>query len=130
MNTDDRLPLCDDDWHYRTPQPAGGCPACDGLRWTLDDEPPTVAVEHPDWCDRTHVDSSAHSGQIGADLEITGGLSYAVYVARNGGEPAEVQLLEHTTKNTTLTGFSIVQASILRDLLTEALSVLAEEVGR
>lgn len=85
---------------------------------------------HPSWCEQTHPNTPQHAGQIGDDVEITSAVSFAVYVARGGDKPAEVQLLEHTAELTTVTGMSILQASILRDLLTEALTVLAGEASR
>lgn len=88
----------------------------------------TAPQTHPVWCEQQHGDVPAHSGQVGADLEL-GGLTFAVYVARIGDEPAQVQLLEHTADDTALTSLSILQASILRDLLGEALGVLAREAG-
>lgn len=85
---------------------------------------------HPAWCDREHGEmTSLHSGQIGADLELTEGLAYAVYLQQQPGNPAEVQLLRHTPDETAVTGFSILEASILRDLLGEGLGQLAREAG-
>lgn len=71
-----------------------------------------------------------HSGQIGDDLELTSELAIGVFLFRSGEEPTVVQLMTHTPDETSFTKFSLLQAAILRDLLTEALSVLAGEVGR
>jgi hypothetical protein len=90
----------------------------------------TAPVEHPEWCDRTHGDVPVHGGQVGADLELDGGLSFAVYVSRGRDSYTSVQLLEHTDDETSLVGLSIVEAGILRDLLSEALDLLAREAGR
>lgn len=90
----------------------------------------TAPMPHPAWCDREHGEViSLHSGQVGADLELSEDLSYAVYLQQEPGRPATVVLLRHTQKETTVTGFSIVEASILRDLLGEGLGLLAREAG-
>lgn len=89
----------------------------------------TAPAEHPPWCDQAHGYVPAHSGQIGDDIELTSELAFAVYVARAAGRPAEVQLLRHAPDETSLTSFTPLQAGILRDLLAEALGVLAREAG-
>ena len=86
-------------------------------------------MPHPVWCDREHGAVSVHSAQVGADLEVTEDLSYAVYVDQQDGEPATVSLMRHTPDETALTSFSILEASILRDLLGEALGRIAREAG-
>lgn len=91
----------------------------------------TAPLEHPSWCDRQHADDwPAHSAQVGADLELTNGLRYAVLLFRQGNKPTEVHLIRHTDEETSLTLLSLVEASILRDLLTEGLGLVATEVGR
>lgn len=85
---------------------------------------------HPAWCDRQHTPQwTTHSAQIGADLEVSTGVSYAILLWQTGDEPAEVQLMRHTPDETEVTGFSILEASILRDLLAEGLGLLAREAG-
>ena len=93
---------------------------------------PAGALEHPAWCDQLHMpeDADGHGAQIGADLELTSGLSYGVFVFQHGTEPAEVHLMRHTDEETSFTRLSILEASILRDLLGEGLGLLAREVGR
>ncbi|WP_327008535.1 hypothetical protein OHA72_15540 [Dactylosporangium sp. NBC_01737] len=91
----------------------------------------TAPVWHPGWCDRRHAaDWPVHGAQIGADLELSHDLAYAVLLQQVDGSPAEVNLMRHTTDETSLTRFSIVEAAILRDLLGEGLGLLALEVGR
>lgn len=86
-------------------------------------------MPHPSWCDREHGDMPLHSGQVGADLPLSDDLAYAVYVQQVPGEPAEVHLMRHTDEETSFTRFSILEASILRDLLGEGLGLLAREAG-
>lgn len=83
----------------------------------------TAPTTHPAWCDREHV------GQVGADLDLTEDLAYAVYLQQQDGEPAEVQLMRHTSDETAFTNFSLLEASILRDLFGEALGLVAREAG-
>lgn len=89
----------------------------------------TAPAVHPAWCERAHGEMPRHEAQIGADLALDSGLTFAVYLAQRDGEPAEVELMQHDAEETSLTGFSILQAAILRDLLGEALGVLARERG-
>lgn len=87
-------------------------------------------MPHPQWCDRAHGEViSLHSAQVGADLELTDDLTYAVYLQQEPGEPATVVLLRHTEEETAVTGFSILEASILRDLLGDGLGLIAREAG-
>lgn len=89
-----------------------------------------TAAVHPAWCDREHADDfPAHGAQVGADLELTDGLSYAVYLFQQGDEPAELHLMRHTPDETAVTGLSIVEGAILRDLLGEGLGLIAREAG-
>lgn len=89
----------------------------------------TAPMPHPAWCDREHGEMPLHSGQVGVDLDLSESLSYAIYLQQQPGEPATVQLLQHTPDETTVTGFSILEASVLRDLLGEGLGLLAREAG-
>lgn len=85
---------------------------------------------HPSWCDRLHGDEqTAHSVQIGVDLDLTKGLSMWVELSQVADKPTVVTLYEHTGELTTVTEFSIVQGTILRDLFSEALSTIAAEVA-
>jgi hypothetical protein len=94
-------------------------------------DPDAAPVVHPTWCAQLHAaDWPVHETQIGADLELSDGLAYAVYLQQAEDKPAEVQLMRHTDEETSLVGFSIVEATILRDLLTEGLTLLAQEVNR
>lgn len=88
------------------------------------------AVTHPAWCDRQHSDEwPAHTAQVGADLELSEDLSYAVLLFQQGVEPAQLHLLRHTPDETTVTCLSILEGSILRDLLGEGLGLVAREAG-
>ncbi|MGI5182223.1 hypothetical protein ACQEVZ_38615 [Dactylosporangium sp. CA-152071] len=89
----------------------------------------TAPQPHPAWCDQEHGEMPLHSGQVGADLDLTGDLAYAVYLQQKPGEPAEVHLMRHTAEETSFTRFTILEASILRDLLGEGLGLLAREAG-
>jgi hypothetical protein len=89
----------------------------------------TAPVQHPSWCDQEHGDMPLHSGQVGADIDLTEGLAYAVYLQQEPGKPAEVQLMRHTDEETSFTRLSVLEASILRDLLGEGLGLLAREAG-
>jgi hypothetical protein len=84
---------------------------------------------HPSWCDQEHGVSPLHSGQVGADLELTEDLSYAVYLQQEPGQPAEVHLMRHDPEETSFTRFSLFEASVMRDLFGEALGLLAREAG-
>lgn len=90
---------------------------------------PTKQPHHPSWCAREHGDLPAHSAQVGADIELTGELAYAVLLSQLPDQPTEVQLLRHTPDETSLTGFSLLEAAILRDLLGEGLGLVAREAG-
>lgn len=86
-------------------------------------------MTHPTWCDRRHGDVPVHGGQVGGDLELTGELSYGVFLDQLDGEPAAVLLMRHTPDETSFTRLSILEASILRDLFGEGLGLLAREAG-
>lgn len=87
-------------------------------------------MPHPSWCDREHGEvSTLHSGQVGADLDLTSDLAYAVYLQQMPGDPAEVHLMRHTSEETSFTALSILEASVLRDLLGEGLGLIAREAG-
>ncbi len=86
-------------------------------------------MPHPTWCDRGHGEVLLHSAQVGVDLELTEDLAYAVFVQQIPGEPAEVHLMRHTDEETAFTRFSILEASILRDLLSKGLGLVAAEVS-
>lgn len=84
---------------------------------------------HPSWCAREHGMLAVHSGQVGADIELTSDLAYAIYLYQSPDEPAEVHLMRHTEDETSLTPFSILEAAILRDLIGEGLGLIAREAG-
>lgn len=91
-------------------------------------------MTHPDWCARKHGPAwPVHQAQIGADLQLSADLAYAVYVQQVDGAPAEVNLVRHDssrTSSTTITRLTPLEAGILRDLLTEGLDLLGVQVGR
>lgn len=91
-------------------------------------------MTHPDWCARKHDTAwPVHQLQIGADLQLSADLAYAVYVQQVDGAPAEVNLVRHDSSpasTTTITRLTPLEAGILRDLLGEGLDLLAVQVGR
>lgn len=91
-------------------------------------------MTHPDWCPRKHDAAwPVHQLQIGADLQLSADLAYAVYLQQVDGAPAEVNLVRHDrskTGTTTITRLTPLEAGILRDLLAEALDLLGAQVGR
>jgi hypothetical protein len=87
-------------------------------------------ITHPGWCPKQHPAGPAHELQIGADLELTGELAYGVHLYQVGDDTPVVHLMRRTPDQTALTELSILQTSILRDLLGEGLEALAREVGR
>lgn len=86
---------------------------------------------HPTWCTSKHLNGRpVHETQIGADLELSHDLAYAVYLQQVHGDVAEVNLIRHDRDETILTRLTPLEAGILRDLLGEGLAMLAVEVGR
>jgi hypothetical protein len=89
----------------------------------------TAPVLHPRWCDEAHGESFPHSGQVGADIDLTAELAIGVFLFQSGGEPAVVNLMSHTPDETSFTKYSLLQAAALRDLISEALGLVAREAG-
>lgn len=90
----------------------------------------TAPVRHPSWCDRRHADSTgAHTVQVGVDLQLSENLSYSVELLQAGDEPTRVVLYRHTDDASIADRLSIVQASILRDLLGEGLKLIDRNAG-
>lgn len=84
---------------------------------------------HPSWCDQAHGEIPVHGAQVGADLELSSELTYGVFLSQAEGEPTEVQLMRHAARETSLAPFSLLEVGILRDLLGEALGLVAREAG-
>lgn len=104
---------------------------------TCDDPAGGPLGAHPRWCDVQRCTSLHHPGalvvhenQIGVDLELSADLAYAVYLQQVEGAPAEINLMRKDRLATTLTRLTPLEAGILRDALTEALTELAAQVGR
>src|SRR5258707_632071 len=94
-------------------------------------DPMPAPQSHPAWCDQQHAaEWPVHSVQVGADLDLTGELSYAVLLWQQGDTPTEVHLIRHTDDETTLTRLSLLESAILRDLVSEGLALVGQEVGR
>lgn len=89
---------------------------------------PDTDATHPAWCSRKHkADWPVHERQVGGDLELSSDLAYGVSLQHVEGDAStQVLFMAHTPEETALTRLSIVEAGILRDLLSEAL----ELVGR
>lgn len=86
-------------------------------------------MTHPSWCDQAHGTVPTHSAKVGADIDLTGELSYAVYLDQVDGEPAQIMLLRHASDETSLVGFSLLEASILSDLIREGLGLVGRAAG-
>ena len=88
-------------------------------------------MTHPDWCARRHAATwPVHQAQIGADLQLSADLAYAIYLQQVDGSPAEVNVVRHDRHDTTITRLTPLEAGILRDLLGEGLDLLGAQVGR
>lgn len=93
--------------------------------------PATRKPKHPGWCDQKHPDNPlVHEGQVGADLELSHELAYGVRLQQVADSPTEVNLLRSTIDSATLTRLTLLEAGILRDLLDEALQLVAAELDR
>lgn len=84
----------------------------------------------PSWCRQGHDGWDVHDVQVGADLELAQDSSFSVSLLQAGDAPAQVVLYRHTEDVTIATSLSVLEAAVLRDLLSEGLSQLAAEVGR
>jgi hypothetical protein len=81
---------------------------------------------HPSWCDRKHRRGVwVHERKVGVDLELNAGVAFGVGLQHVdlGESPTEVMFMEAAAKETSLTRLSLVEAAILRDLLSEALAL-------
>lgn len=94
-------------------------------------EPAATTPEHPGWCERKHAaEWPVHEMQVGVDLELSHDLAYAVRLQQVHGAPAEVLLVQHTRGDTRVTRLTPLETSMFRELFSEALQLLAAEVGR
>lgn len=81
---------------------------------------------HPSWCAQRHPEWPVHEVHVGVDLELSADLAYRVLVQNVHGDHVTDVLLVRLERGTpAVTRFSIVEASILRDLLSEALALVA-----
>jgi hypothetical protein len=86
---------------------------------------PGVDSFHPPWCARRHGERPVHERKVGVDLELGAGRQMGVGLQYVEGQDApHLLLMTHNTRDTSLQKLSILEASILRDLLTEALSLV------
>jgi hypothetical protein len=84
---------------------------------------PIPAPDHPAWCDRQHPDTFVvHSREIG-ELSLTDTLDIELQLVQVADAAAEVQIFTHRPDETAVTGLTLDQAGILRDLLTDALAL-------
>ncbi|MER7273855.1 hypothetical protein ABT369_05340 [Dactylosporangium sp. NPDC000244] len=90
-----------------------------------------TAAAHPSWCDGTEptIPPSAHLGQVGADIELSAEHVMFVDLMQVEDRPTTIGIGNHTPDETSVTRLSLVQAAILRDLLSEALGLVAREAG-
>lgn len=89
---------------------------------------PGVGTVHPAWCDKRHGDRPIHERKVGVDLEVRlAGVAFGVALQHvEGGESTQVLFMTHTPEETALTKLSIVEAAMLRDLLSEALGLVGQ----
>jgi hypothetical protein len=87
---------------------------------------PDSGPPHPVWCARKHkADYPVHERKVGVDLELTG-VAFGVVLQHvdYGDSPTQVLLMQATELETTSTRFTLLEAAILRDLLSEALGLV------
>lgn len=85
----------------------------------------TGPERHPGWCAQRHAAWMVHEAVIGAPLELSASLAMSVRLVQVEGDVVEVNLIRHEPLQTTVTRLSIVEASIYRDALSEALALVA-----
>ncbi|MET7399153.1 hypothetical protein ABZS66_37295 [Dactylosporangium sp. NPDC005572] len=91
----------------------------------------TAPAKHPGWCALQHGDDiPVHDAQVGATIDLTSSLSLGVFVHQVYEQPPTLLLFRRSGVESTLTGLSLLEAAILRDLISEGLGLIAREVGR
>jgi hypothetical protein len=88
-------------------------------------------ARHPAWCEGMEPleGHTAHLAQVGADIELSAEHVMLVDLMQVQGQPTTVGIGNHTPDETSVTRLSLLQAAILRDLLSEALGLVAREAG-